>query len=610
MLEASFVEALLSEDVAVADRSNFRRAAKMAADYPLGGAMLQRALTLSGANSTATPGGAASLGQVAAKLKAGRCLDIVVLGGSVTTGDSTENSPRGPCFGFPGKSTWSQCAQQAWPALLERGLNTVFGGCIRPDGDARRGGHRVDNEAKPATGTSRHFMLLSTDAAVRERVRASDLVLVEAAINDVGNEGTHGMRGAPFWTELLVRRLLRYGGPAPLWVESSWYHEGLKLKAPARCKRTHGCDADLAHRKVLARYGVAQVSVWEGFFGDGKPGGGGGGGGGDGGGGGGGGEEPAWLQRPQNQPSGLPPTKPILVKQRFLRPAHLGVSPLGGGWPASREVVPLGTEAAEALRSTLYPLYFNDKWHPTVWGQVVTAEVVVGALKETMEHTPLLVGSRDSGGAVGPPPAIVPLPPLVEATSAQEELYSKTVRKYIELSAKNVGERGGEESSYGPTANEVRSAGRSGRGSSLKQLKGWSYRTDKVGKPHGWISTEIGSCLLIKPGVARPQVLSVTLLKSYAHMGSFTVEALGGGDADEDTTLASKRIDTSWRRTASMATEFVWDLRRVSGASGGSGGMPASVRGGTGVLSFRFCVVASDPPRIENKVKLFNLSVM
>ena len=68
--------------------------------------------------------------------------------------------------------------------------------------------------------------------------------------------------------------------------------------------------------------------------------------------------------------------------------------------------------------------------------------------------------------------------------------------------------------------------------------------------------------------------------------------------------LAAKRFDSLWPQHASIATLETWDL---------AGDLPVlSTTDKAGVEDpyFLVCVVASDPPRKDNKVKLFSATVV
>ncbi|KAG2500640.1 hypothetical protein HYH03_001407 [Edaphochlamys debaryana] len=147
---------------------------------------------LNRAKSVVNAGDPALWTRVGAKLRAGECLDVRVLGGSVTHGGCGKGLPHVP-------------PNQTWPAQLERLLNRRLpctGG--RRDGGT---GHTVANLARSQYCTP---MWINTLVGQQETfLEGADAVLVETAINDLTNQGTEGADTAICAaTEVLLAMLL------------------------------------------------------------------------------------------------------------------------------------------------------------------------------------------------------------------------------------------------------------------------------------------------------------------------------------------------------------------------------------------------------------------
>ena len=206
----------------------------------------------------------------------------------------------------------------------------------------------------------------------------------------------------------------------------------------------------------------------------------------------------------------------------------------------------------------------------------------------------------DGGSARSPPPPPpLRLPALVKATAKEEKLYNLPYRANFDFSLRDERASYPEQgwSVWGNTHSRVQVVNGS-----------WSWRTDKRGKPEGWMSTEVGSCTQFKPSVKHPRVFMLSLLKSYDHMGSYAVEVIAGKERGKsggaESVLAAKRFDSLWPQHASIATLETWDLAGVLPV------LSTTDKAGAEDPYFRVCVVASDPPRKDNKVKLFSATVV
>jgi len=174
------------------------------------------------------------------KLRIGKCVRIVALGGSITLGKTLKSH------------------EQPWTYWLELKLNADF--------PCAAGRHVVNNRGTRAKG-SNFWVSRLTDLSFAQFLDGADLIIVESAANDAHElllkntasawapsvlPGTAMER----YTELLVRGL-HHGYPTTglLWLTAGWRAYGPEAPPP------YHLDAEDAQGAVLKYYGIAHVSL-------------------------------------------------------------------------------------------------------------------------------------------------------------------------------------------------------------------------------------------------------------------------------------------------------------------------------------------------------------
>ena len=170
------------------------------------------------------------------KLDAGVCINVAVLGGSISQGQSAGG-----------------------PVWLDRFCDWINVAFPCNGTDSVVGRHAVIKKEKSASSTD--FVLTHFHELFRADKRAYDVVMVEYAFNDFGhhvNQGK-GPEQTAVLTEALIRALLQLDSqPMVMYTDMSWFGN----KQPPFFKQT-----DLGPRsKILFYYQIPTVSVFRNVF--------------------------------------------------------------------------------------------------------------------------------------------------------------------------------------------------------------------------------------------------------------------------------------------------------------------------------------------------------
>jgi len=190
----------------------------------------------------------------ASRVRGGAPISVVTLGSSVTCGayvpaDAFTGRPRRG-YQKPADATvegTSQSTQEAgdgrsvaWPMWLEKVLNSSWGARVHVTNMCRRG-----------VGTE-YWVANVHAASVRPFMEAADIILVEAAISDGGNEEAFRYLQPAKYTQLLAEYILALPRkPFVMWLTASW-------KGFAQHK---AFSAEPLHLDVLAPLGISHTSM-------------------------------------------------------------------------------------------------------------------------------------------------------------------------------------------------------------------------------------------------------------------------------------------------------------------------------------------------------------
>ena len=253
-------------------------------------------------NGTLSEGDYSLFAPLASKLHYGACVNVVVIGGSVTCGTAI-TSLQQELLDSAGCGTAEQCScagngckKHAWPTHLQRALNARHPGCLEGGGGAK-GQHRVANLCRG--GVASDFWIDAVSAEIHAGsqtegggwgtalavggapllglLNGADLVLVDTAMNDVMELSRANAQFSHLETrsriqhatEMLVLLLLprrkpngsavKEGGHRALaWVSAATRSNGAP-DVSARNGRTS--DAVALHLPVMAHHGVMQLSL-------------------------------------------------------------------------------------------------------------------------------------------------------------------------------------------------------------------------------------------------------------------------------------------------------------------------------------------------------------
>jgi hypothetical protein len=230
---------------------------------------LNWAVNLNG--STLSQGNLSTIAKVLLRLQEKRCLNVAVLGGSITAGSTLGGHKENGIFQPHG-------VEGAWPGWLKKYLDVYFPMCgfdNLADGHYYSGGHTVHNLAKPAVGSDYWVVKLMEVLGNKEHpndfgkhISEADLIIIDTSINDSVDLGekrltSHltanrtGLQNTQVHTEILINQLKALPNvPAVIFVGIS-EREVWKDRA-AKPGVTQIAEAQA---EVAAHYGISYVSA-------------------------------------------------------------------------------------------------------------------------------------------------------------------------------------------------------------------------------------------------------------------------------------------------------------------------------------------------------------
>ena len=169
----------------------------------------------------------------------GRGLNVLIVGGSITTGYGKNNDPR-VLAGF----------EKAWPAQLEIYLNTHYKCGNR---------HQVINRSERSVASD-HWLsyFLAARQDIDHGLHTSDVIILETASNDFQNWHKPPYVEVTKYVELILRLLRQLPHkPVVIWVTVGW-RDAFKTPPLASCSESQ-------HLPIMKHYDIPHVSMLQAY---------------------------------------------------------------------------------------------------------------------------------------------------------------------------------------------------------------------------------------------------------------------------------------------------------------------------------------------------------